>query len=412
MAMIDLLQLRLARRNLLRQPRRTLIALSSILFGVLALLLSCGFIEWIFWAMRDATVHSRLGHIQIAKAGYFSRSDDDPSTFVLPTEAPELGQIASVPQVRTIAPRLTFSGLASRGESTVSFIGEGVDPEKEESVSRLLHIVNGKSLSRADPKGIIVGQGLASVLGVNIGDPLILLVNTASGGINAVEGHVRGTFYTVSKQFDDSALRLPISLARELLRVAGSHTWIVVLDDTDQTQQVSARLKSELGKGHNALEIKSWYELADFYNKTVTLYSRQMNVVKLIIGLIIILTIANTMTMNILERTGEIGTLMALGNKRRQIMGLFVMEGLLLGLVGGTAGALIGNILAGAISYVGIPMPPAPGMSAGFTGEILVTPVLTAQALIIAITTSVTASVFPAWKASKLNIVDALRHNR
>jgi putative ABC transport system permease protein len=410
--MIDLLEVRLARRNLLRQPRRTAIALSSILFGVLALLLSCGFIEWIFWAMRDATIHSRLGHIQIARAGFFSGSNDDPSSFILPIETSELAQIATIPQVRVVTPRLAFSGLASSGESTVSYIGEGVDPEMEQTVSRLLHIVKGQGLSSSDPKGIILGQGLAEILGVNVGDPIVLLVNTPSGGINAVEGKVRGLFYTVSKQFDDSALRAPIKLARELLRVSGSHTWILLLNDSDETEEVVGQLKRELSNGKYSLEIKRWNELADFYNKTVTLYSRQMNVLKVIIGLVIILSIANTMTMNVLERTGEIGTLMALGNKSKQILRLFITEGLLLGLIGGTAGTLIGIGLASAISYVGIPMPPAPGMSTGFTGEIRVTSGLAAQAFILAILTAAIASVYPAWKASKLKIVDALRYNR
>jgi putative ABC transport system permease protein len=272
--------------------------------------------------------------------------------------------------------------------------------------------VKGQGLSSSDPKGIILGQGLAEILGVNVGDPIVLLVNTPSGGINAVEGKVRGSFYTVSKQFDDSALRAPIKLARELLRVSGSHTWILLLNDSDETEKVAARLKHELSNAKYSLEIRRWNELADFYNKTVTLYSRQMNIVKLIIGLVIILSIANTMTMNVLERTGEIGTLMALGNKSKQILRLFITEGLLLGLIGGTAGTLIGIGLASAISYIGIPMPPAPGMSTGFTGEIRVTSGLAAQAFILAILTAAIASVYPAWKASKLKIVDALRYNR
>src|SRR4030095_6027043 len=103
------------------------------------------------------------------------------------------------------------------------------------SVSHLLHIIKGENLSSKDPKGIILGQGLASSLGVNVGDSVILLVTLSSGGINAIEGHVRGLFFTVSKEFDDSALRIPIPLAQELLRVSGAHTWIVLLDSTEET---------------------------------------------------------------------------------------------------------------------------------------------------------------------------------
>jgi len=403
--------LRIAFRNLWRQPLRSAIAISAIFFGVLALMLGGGFIEWIFWAMREATVYSKLGHIQIAKTGYFSQAQEEPSAFVIPGDAREFTQIPNIPHVRLVTTRLSFNGLASHKETTTSFIGEGVEPEKEESVSHLLHIVKGQNLATADPKGMILGQGLAKALDVDVGDPVILLVTLASGGINATEGRVRGLFFTVSKEYDDSALRIPIGLAKELLRVSGAHSWIVLLDDTETTGEVLPQLKKQL-QASKGFEIKSWNELADFYNKTVTLYSRQMNVVKLIIALIIILGIANTMTMNVLERTGEIGTLMALGNPGKQIMRLFITEGLILGLIGGSAGVLLGYVLAEAISWVGIPMPPAPGMTTGFTGQIRVTLSLAAQAFVIAVTTSLIASLYPAWKASRLKIVDALRHNR
>ena len=403
---------RLAARNLFRQPTRSAITLSAILFGMIALMISGGFIEWIFWAMREATVYSKLGHIQIAKAGYFLQAQEEPSAFVIPSNVPELSQLSTIPRVRLVTTRLAFNGLVSHGETTTSFIGEGVEPEKEESVSNLLHITKGNGLSTNDPKGMILGRGLAASLGVDVGDSIILLITLSSGGINAIEGRVRGLFFTVSKEFDDSALRIPIDLAKELLRVSGAHTWIVLLDSTEDTHDVLVHVKNQLQSSKSALEVKSWNELADFYNKTVALYSRQMNALKLIIALIIVLGIANTMTMNVLERTGEIGTLMALGNRSKQIMRLFVTEGLILGLIGGVSGTLIGYILAETISYVGIPMPPAPGMSTGFTGQIRVTLGLTAQALAIAVITSLVASLYPAWKASRLNIVDALRQNR
>jgi len=376
------------------------------------LLLSVGFIEWIFWAMREATVQSRLGHIQVAKAGFFQQAQNDLSSFVLSDQAPELPVIASTPEVRIVTPRLNFSGLISHGETTLSFIGEGVAPEKEQQVSRFLFVVRGNSLSSADSRGIILGEGLAGNLGVNVGDRVVLLTNTPSGGINAVEARVRGTFYTLSKQFDDAALRVPIGLARELLRTAGASLWIVLLDKTENTEKVLAQLKKEFPQHSNTIEFRPWSDLADFYNKTVALYSRQMFVLKIIIALIIVLSIANTMAMNVLERTGEIGTLMALGTKGKRIMRLFLTEGLILGLIGGLIGLLVGYLLALIISAFGIPMPPAPGMSRGFSGEIRLTWGSAVNAFLIAVLTSLLATLYPAWKASRLNIVDALRHNR
>jgi putative ABC transport system permease protein len=403
---------RLAIRNLFRQKIRSFIALGAIIFGVLSLILAGGFIQWIFDAMRRDTIYSLLGHIQIAKPGYFEEGQGDPFAYLLAEDSEYLGNFSAIQDVKLITNRLRFAGIISREEATVSFLAEGVEPEKESELSRHLTISAGDNLASKNPLGVILGEGLAKSLGVTTGDTVALLVNTASGGINAIECRVAGVFYTLSKAYDEVALRIPIETARKLLRVSGSHTWILLLNDTDKTNSVLKELTARISLEKPKLQFKPWYELADFYNKTVALYSRQMNVVKLIIALIVILSISNTMMMNILERTGEIGTLMAMGTKRKRILQLFLNEGLLLGGAGGGIGIVLGSAAAAIISWVGIPMPPAPGMSHGFTAGIIVTPMLILQAFTLAVAATTVASLYPAFRAARLEIVDALRHNR
>lgn len=277
-------------------------------------------------------------------------------------------------------------------------------------MSRATLITAGDGLSVQDPHGIVLGKGLAANLGVSVGDTVVLLANTPSGGISAVEGHVRGLFTTVTKNYGDSALRVPIRMARDLLRASGSHVWIVMLDETRPTEAVLAALQNGLPK--DSIEVVPWFQVADFYNKTVSLMSRQINVVKLIISIIIILCISNTLMMSIMERTSEIGTSLALGVRRRRILRLFIGEGALIGVIGGAIGVAAGVALALIISAIGIPMPPPPGMDQGYTGEIMVTWKTVVEAVSIAFSTTLLASVYPAWKASRMDIVDALRYNR
>jgi putative ABC transport system permease protein len=183
-----------------------------------------------------------------------------------------------------------------------------------------------------------------------------------------------------------------------------------VLDETAKTTPVADELRARLaGKG---LQIVPWYQLADFYNKTVALFSKQVGVMKLIVAIIIVLSIANIMTMSVMERTGEIGTALAIGASRARILSQVVFEGLALGVIGGGIGVILGTTLASVISWVGIPMPPPPGMARGFTGEILVTPRIAVEAFVLAVVTTLIASLYPAWKASRMVIVDALRANR
>lgn len=397
-------------RNVTRQYRRSLFGISAVTFGVVALTLAAGFIEWIFWATREGTIQSGLGHVHVMRPGYLDGGLADPLKYLLPQESPLQLAIGRFPRVRLIAPRLAFTGLMSHGEATISFIGEGVNPERERELTPILDIPAGQALASDDPKGIVLGWGLAQNLGVKVGARVVLLATTPTGGINAVECTVRGLFTTVSKAFTDSALRVPLPVAQQLLRVSGSHRWVLLLDDTKDTTPTVLALRETFRD--SGVEFVPWYDLADFYNKVVALLSTQIGVINLIIAVIIILSISNTMMMNVLERTAEIGTCLAIGRSQRQILHQFVYEGLTIGLIGGTLGLLVGWSLATLISWVGIPMPPPPGQPKGYTGAILFTGELALKAFLLAVGTTLVASLYPAWKASRMGIVDALRHGR
>ena len=405
-----LLDFKLAARNIVRQRRRSFIAVGAVAFGITALILASGFIEWIFLDFRESTIKSQLGHIQIVRPGYHDGGKAEPYAFLLPDAIPPLEVPGEPTEIKAVAPRLSFSGLVSHGESTLSFIGEGVSPDKEEAFAGGLRITSGHGLTANDMRSVIMGEGLARNLGVQVGDRVVLLANTASGHTNGVELTVQGFFATVTKSYDDSALRIPIVTARELLRTKGSHVWIVLLNDTTQTDAMLAKLRGKLPP--EQFDVVPWYQLADFYNKTATLFTRQVQGVRIIIALIILLSISNTMATSVMERIGEIGTAMAIGVKRLGIMRLFLSEGILLGCFGGVVGLAAGAALAGLISSIGIPMPPPPGMAHGYTGQILVTWEIAFGSLALAVGTTLIASILPAWKASRMEIVNALRHNR
>ncbi len=409
--MISVADIQTAVRNLSRNRRRALVGLLTIACAVIALVLTNGFIHWVFWAMRESAIQSQLGHIQVVRPGFNKAGAADPFAFTLPDAARERVAIEATPSVKIVAPRLRVSGLIGFGETTVAFVADAVDPAKEAAFKLAFGIVKGRDLSGTTAPEVIIGRGLAQNLGVKPGDTVSLLATTSGGGINAVEVKVAGIFITASKAYDDTALRLPIGLAHSLLRTQGAHEWLVLLDETEQTDTFLEQFRTRFPLQKTGLEFVPWYERADFYNKTVTLFLQQMKVFQLIIGVIIVLSISNLLIMNVLERTGEIGTLMAIGFKRAAVLRLFVTESLLLGVAGGSIGMAAGYGLAELISAIGIPMPPPPGMERGYTGEIMATWAILSQAFLIAFVTTVVAGLYPAWKASRLQIVEALRHN-
>ncbi len=402
--------LRLALRNLGRNRKRATVAVLTVASGVIAFLLAGGFIAWIFEDMREATIRSQLGHAQIVRPGFFDKGIADPYAFLLPAQADELHALTVLPGVVSIAPRLVLSGLISRGDTTLSFAGEGIEPALEKHIGSRINILSGNNLANATDKQALLGEGLAKSLDAKPGDTVVLLTTTAGGSASAIELTVAGIFATITKEYDDTAIRLPLAMARKLMRVEGATSWVVLLDEHNRTTRFVETARASLPAGK--FEVVPWTQLADFYNKTVVLFSKQVNVMKVIIGLIIILTITNTLTMTVLERTTEIGTSLALGMRRGIMMRQFIVEGALIGVLGGLLGVVAGYLLALAISAIGIPMPPPPGMAHGYVGQIVITSDLALDAIMLALVTTLLASAFPAWKAGRMNIVDALRYSQ
>ena len=397
-------------RNLARSPGRSGLSLLAITFGVASLIIAGGFIEWAYWAMRESAIQTGLGHVQISRTGYRQEGAADSSRFLLPPEGGPMAAIAAVEGVKEVAPRLLFSGLISRGDTTVSFIAEGVDPDAERELGKQLAVVDGRQLSADVPDELVLGKGLAAALGARIGDKVVLLVKTPGGGINAKEFRVRGTITREIRAYDDTVVRLPLAAARDLNRIAGSHVWVLRLARTELSEQVAEQIRQLPGSA--GLEVHSWRDLSEYYRSAEALFTRQMLMVKAIIASIITLTMSNALIMCVLERTGEVGTMMAIGVRRQGVLRLFITEGLLLGLAGGVLGAVAGVALAAVISAVGIPMPPPPGQTEGYRAKILVTPGLLAGSMLLAAGSAALASAYPSWKASRLKIVDALRRNR
>lgn len=396
-------------RNLLRQRRRALIAISSVAFGIAALAVANGYIAWMFYDFREATIESQYGHIQVTRPHYHEDGRADPSRFLLPDDS-AAAFLEKMEHVRGWGARLAFTGLLSKGETTLSFVGEGFNPATDLTGDRALRIAGGRKLMANDRDGVMLGKGLALQLGAQPGEDVVILVDNPGTGLSAIETRIVGIFESVSKAYDDSALLVPIDAARKLLKVSGAHSWLVYLDKTENTSAVADALRQRLDPGQ--YEVQSWNRLAEFYARAVGLFRQQLDVVRIIVIAIILLGIGNTMMMSVMERTGEIGTMMALGIRRRGVLGQFLAEGAVLGVLGGLAGLILAALIGMMVDASQIEMPPPPSLTRGYVARILLTPTMVVEALGIAVLTTTLASLYPAWKASRMEIVDALRKFR
>ncbi|HRP76465.1 MAG TPA: ABC transporter permease [Rhodocyclaceae bacterium] len=399
--------LRLAIRNLLRQKIRTAMTLTAIVFGVAGLIVSGGFVQDIFVQLGESIIHSQTGHVQVFRKDFREKGTRQPENYLIPEPDALAARIAALPEVKEVSMRLSFAGVLNNGRRDLGIVGEGIEPDKEARLGTALEILAGRQLRDDDLFGAVIGQGVAHSMSLEVGDQIVLVLNTAEGAVNTLDFEVVGIFQSFSKEFDARAVRIPLAAARELLYTDGANMLVSTLHRTEDTARAYAAISTLIDPA--MLEAFDWKMLSDFYEKTLGLYERQFGVLQGIILVMVLLSVANSVNMAAFERQAEFGTMQALGNTRRTVFRLLIVENVTLGVAGALLGCVIGIMLALTISAVGIPMPPPPNANVGYTAMIRVVPSVVAGAFAIALVATTLAAIFPARRVGTTPIVELLR---
>jgi putative ABC transport system permease protein len=409
--MINMLNLKLAFKNIFRNKRRTIITLFALVIGNIGILLFLGYMNASFYFMRESIIKGRLSHVQIYKKGYSEKGSIEPNKYMINEniyhKIKEL--LSKEKMVRLVTPRVSLKGLiASKDQSTI-FAGEGVDPDEDSQLSSRLRITDGKELTKESSDGIIAGIGVARSMSAKVGEGLTLMTSTVEGGINAVDVTIQGIMQTGAKEYDDIGLKIPISTAQRLLNTKAVTKIFVLLNDTENVPVFVQKLKDIIKTNKFDLEFKTWDELAEFFHQTVGILQKMFSFVAFIIGIIVIFSIANTLTMSVMERITEIGTIRAIGATKRSILKLFLMEGAIIGIIGGVLGLCFGIIGSYIINNLDFRIM-YPGQNTSSPVVIFISISSSVLCFLSSIIISVLSSVLPAIKASRLVIVDAFRH--
>jgi len=400
--------LSIAARNLVRQRTRTLLTLATVGFGVVGLILARGFVDDVLWQLREATIHSQLGHFQVFAPGYIDGARRDPLAHLIARPADAVATLRALPGVDTVARRLSFSGSLSNGRGQVAVLIDGVEPSAEARIGTALRIVVGVPLERASGASMIVGEGVAHSLGLRPGDTVTLLAATREGALNTLDVSLAGVFRSPFKDYDAAAVMIKLNDAQALVGVESVNSLTVLLAPDVPVEPALTAARHALPS--DDYDIRGWRELADFYQGTAALYHREFLVLLLIVSLMVVLSVSNSIGMSLHERRSEFGTVRALGYPPSAVFREIIVESALLGAAAALLGIAVGALLAGAISWVGISMPPPPNSEFGYVAAIRLSAASLALAALVGFTASIAGAILPARRLARMSIVEALRH--
>ncbi|MCL0070922.1 FtsX-like permease family protein [Dehalococcoidia bacterium] len=395
--------IKLALRNLLRNRRRTILSLLLIAFGIAALFLVRGYGVDIATFTKEIAIRN-VWHLQIATEAYWEGERHGYDYLISPEVLAQVREIlAEEPQVVSYATMLRMEGIiGTEQKGTAIFIAFGVEPANPIPVPE---IKEGRGLEPDDLEAMLIERDLAEQLDLEVDDTLAVKARTVDGLYHTGNVKIAGIYHVEGLM---GPVITPVSFNQMMRGTDRISTIAVKLADDGATQEVALRLQTALeDNALPGLKVKTWEDLADFHHQLVLFLNLIFGFIGLVIFVLVFFSVLEALTMAFFERVREVGTVRAIGTRRHQVFGMFLSEGVFLGLFSGLLGVVLGwgigsLINSGGISYTGPLGQPVPlGIALGLD-------VAWAPFLLGLVATTISA-IYPAYRAAKLEIASALR---
>jgi len=405
--------IKLALRNIFRNRRRSLLAVLSVLLALFLMSFMEGFLNGMLGSFTTNATKTDSGHVQITTKEFqdrlrFMPVDANITDPVAVVEALKNDPVVG-PRIDLTAMRLKFGTLLEYNGRNKTALGIGGEPETEKKLLMLDRaIIRGKYISGA--REIVIGENLAEDLGIEVGAVLKIVSATAEGSTNMRKLTVAGIFRSGIDSLDSGVFQMTLEDAQALLKTGGGVQQIMVmLKDYKQSEQTALDILKILGNPD--LTALPWTESNEMFG-FLSMAEAMFISIYFFIAILGTVIIVNIMMMVVLERRREIGIMKALGVSRREILGIFTAEGLILGIFGSLAGVFLGLAVTAVVATTGIDLGESlKGMNFPMTNVIY--PAVSAMGLVkvfvIGVLTAGIISILPARRAARMNAVAAIK---
>lgn len=404
-----MIRLKIAIRNITRHKLRSVLSLGMIAGAVTSMIIFRGFSQFSLDSLKIIAAENQFGHMQIGKEKYWAPGAESRKSRMFNLK--EIEQLKkNHPYIENISGRLSFFGLVSNGDLSIGGKIIGIDTINEPKFAKSMAIMSGAFFSSSDSHEAMIGTLLAKQMNVKTGDSITVLTNTIDGVMNAMDLVVGGIFSAGIDEIDAQVIFLPLITSQKILDTEDVDVGVVRFNLLEQSEAHANDILKDVTNISRELTKKTWRELAVLYRQVEKFYGVQNKIIEAILFALMFLGILNTVSMTVVERTGEIGTLRALGESRGDIVKQFLLESFILSIVGLILGVAISVLLIKLIHTAHI-MTEMPGASIPFQIQILFLYSAVLYSSILAVSTALFATLIPAIRASKMDIVDALRKN-
>ncbi len=385
------------------------VSMLGIALGVAALIIVLSVMNGFQKEVRDRML-SVVAHIEIFAPGSVAMAD--PAT--------TMEEARRNPQVLGAAPFVSAQALLARGEDMKGALVRGIDPAHEAEVTELAS-ANAAAVQALTPGSfhVVLGSELASALGVQAGDVVTLIAPsgqvTPAGVVPRLKQMtVAGTFNSGHYEYDSTLVLLHIEDAERIFRLEGPTGVRLKLKDLHQAREVAQQLAGTLSGN---LLIRDWSQQNRTWFAAVQLEKRMMFIILTLIVAVAAFNLVSTLVMTVQDKRADIAILRTLGASPRSIMGIFVVQGAMVGVIGTLAGLLLGlsiaynvDVIVPAIEqmlhasflpkdiYLISKMPSEPQESD-------IVPIA-----LISLVLAFVATLYPSWRASRVNPAEALRY--
>ena len=402
----------MALRSVFRNPRRSLITASATAFGLAAYLFLYGFADGFFEQMIRNSTQQLSGHVQVMQQGH----DVDLSPALRIDRTGERMQaLAGKSNVEAAAPRVLSKAMVANPRTSRPVELVGVAPQREQRVTRLADYMVEGHYVQPGGEGMVIGQKLADELGARLGDKLVVTVQQDNGDLASSAYPIAGIYRTGSDLFDSEYVFTGIDRARRLLGFDPDQASRIALRLKDRT--LSTPLAQSLNQtlGGDNLVAQDWETLLPVVVQMIDMSQIDFYLILAVVFVVVAIGVMNTMVMSVMERTRELGVMLALGTRAGQVVLTILFEALFLALLGMAAGTVIGTLIVAWFNRTGIDLSAIAGSFEAIPGVTdMIYPVLIFDHVwlpsLLLFLCSVLVALYPAWRASRLDPVKAIRN--